>query len=193
MSRTKVVTGPQTRFSYLNAFTPKPSLSGGKPKYSVSLIIPKSDTKTIKAIESAIQAAYEEGEAKLKGTGKTVPPLSSIRTPLRDGDTDRPDDAAYANAYFINCNSETQPGIVDANCQPVIDHSECYSGCYGRASINAFAYNTNGSKGISFGLNNLQVLRQAESLGGKSRAEDDFAEFRSEGFDDSDDDDGILD
>lgn len=193
MSRTKVVTGPQTRFSYLNAFTPKPSLSGGKPKYSVSLIIPKSDTKTIKAIESAIQAAYEEGEAKLKGTGKTVPPLSSIRTPLRDGDTDRSEDPAYANAYFINCNSETQPGIVDANCQPVIDPSECYSGCYGRASINAFAYNTNGSKGISFGLNNLQVLRQAESLGVKSRAEDDFAEFKSEGYDDSDVDDGILD
>ena len=108
---------------------------------------------------------------------------------MRDGDTDRPDDPAYANAYFINCNSETQPGIVDASCQPIIDPSECYSGCYGRASINAFAYNNNGSKGISFGLNNLQVLRQAESLGGKSRAEDDFAEFKSEP---SDADDDIL-
>ena len=189
MSKTKVVTGPNTRFSYLNAFTPKPSLSGGKPKYSVSLIISKADQKTIDAINNAIRAAYEEGEAKLKGNSKIVPPLDSIRLPLRDGDVDREGDPAYANSYFINCNSETQPGIVDANCQPILDPNECYSGCYGRASINAFAYNTNGSKGISFGLNNLQVLRQGEALGGKSRAEDDFAPFSNE----STDEDSILD
>lgn len=187
MSRTKVVTGPQTRFSYLNAFTPKPSLSGGKPKYSVSLIIPKSDTKTVNAIRNAIQAAYEEGEGKLKGNNKIVPALADIKSPLRDGDTDRAGDPAYANAYFVNCNSETQPGIVDANCNDIIDPSECYSGCYGRASINFFAYNTNGNRGIGAGLNNLQVLRQAEALGGKSRASDDFGQFNSE-----DDEDGIL-
>ena len=101
-------------------------------QYSVSLIIPKSDTKTIEKIRAAIQAAYEEGQGKLKGNSKSVPPLTSLKTPLRDGDLERPDDEAYANSYFVNANSITAPGIVDAACQQILDHSEIYSGVYGR-------------------------------------------------------------
>jgi hypothetical protein len=96
----KVITGPNTRWSYANVWEAK-SINGGTPKFSVSLIIPKSDTRTIAKIKAAIEAAYREGEAKLKGNGKTMPPLSAIKTPLRDGDTERPDDPAYANSYFI--------------------------------------------------------------------------------------------
>ena len=96
----KVITGPDTRWSYANVWEPK-SINGGAPKYSVSLIIPKSDTKTVAKVKAAIEAAYHEGESKLKGNGKSVPALSVIKTPLRDGDLERPDDAAYANAYFI--------------------------------------------------------------------------------------------
>lgn len=183
MNATKVITGANTRWSYANVWDPK-SINGGAPKYSVSLIIPKSDTKTIEKIKAAIQAAYEEGEAKLKGSGKSVPALSTLKTPLRDGDTERPDDEAYKNAYFINANSSTAPGIVDADCNPIIERSEVYSGVYGRASINLYAFNSNGNKGIACGLNNLQKLRDGEPLGGKSRAESDFA-----GLDDDDDDD----
>jgi len=170
---TKVITGPQTRWSYANVWDPK-SINGGTPKYSVSLIIPKSDTKTVALIKAAIEAAYKEGESKLKGNGKTVPALSAIKTPLRDGDVERPDDPAYANAYFINANSATAPGIVDANCNPILDRSEVYSGVYGRASINLYAFNSNGNRGIACGLNNLQKISDGEPLGGKSRAEDDF-------------------
>ncbi|WP_443718856.1 DUF2815 family protein [Ruminococcus bicirculans (ex Wegman et al. 2014)] len=173
---TKVITGPETRWSYANVWQPK-AIDGGAPKYSVSLIIPKSDTKTIEKVRAAIQAAYDEGQGKLKGNGKSVPPLSSIKTPLRDGDVERPDDEAYANSYFINANSASAPGIVDAACQPIIDTSEVYSGVYGRASINFYAFNSNGNKGIACGLNNLQKIRDGESLGGKSRAEDDFADL----------------
>ena len=107
---TKVITGPNTTFSYLNCFEPK-AIQGGTPKYSVSLIIPKSDTKTIDKIKAAIQAAYEEGQSKLKGNGKSVPALSVLKTPLRDGDEERPDDEAYRDSYFINANSGTAPGI----------------------------------------------------------------------------------
>lgn len=171
----KVITGPDTRWSYCNVWQPK-SINGGTPKYSVSLIIPKSDTATIKKIEAAIEAAYKEGEAKLKGNGRSVPALSVLKTPLRDGDAERPDDEAYANAYFVNANSATAPGIVDADRQPIIDTSEVYSGVYGRASINFYAFNSNGNKGIACGLNNLQKIRDGEPLGGKSRAEDDFAD-----------------
>ena len=170
---TKVITGVKTRWSYVNAWEPK-SINGGAPKYSVSLIIPKSDTKTIEKIQAAIQAAYDEGQGKLKGNGKSVPALSVLKTPLRDGDAERPDDEAYADSYFINANSGTAPGIVDADRQPILDRSEVYSGVYGRASINFYAFNSNGNKGIACGLNNLQKIKDGEPLGGKSRAEDDF-------------------
>lgn len=171
----KVITGPDTRWSYANVWEPK-AINGGTPKYSVSLIIPKSDTVTIQKIRAAIEAAYKEGEAKLKGNGRSVPALSVLKTPLRDGDAERPDDEAYANAYFVNANSATAPGIVDADRQLILDRSEVYSGVYGRASINFYAFNSNGNKGIACGLNNLQKIRDGEPLGGKSRAEDDFAD-----------------
>ena len=178
---TKVITGVNTRWSYVNAWEPK-SINGGAPKYSVSLIIPKSDTKTLEKIRAAIQAAYEEGQSKLKGNGRSVPALSALKTPLRDGDTERPDDEAYANSYFVNANSGTAPGIVDADRNPILERSEVYSGVYGRASINFYAFNSNGNKGIACGLNNLQKIRDGESLGGKSRAEDDFAEADEDDF-----------
>ena len=172
---TKVITGVKTRWSYANVWQAK-SINGGTPKYSVSLIIPKSDTKTVTAVKNAIQAAYEEGQSKLKGNSKSVPALTAIKTPLRDGDAERPDDAAYKDSYFINANSTTAPGIVDAARNPIIEHSEVYSGVYGRASINFYAFNSNGNKGIACGLNNLQKISDGEPLGGKTRAEDDFAD-----------------
>ena len=178
---TKVITGVNTRWSYVNAWEAK-SINGGAPKFSVSLIIPKSDTKTIEKIQAAIQAAYEEGQGKLKGNGKSAPALSVLKTPLRDGDAERPDDEAYADAYFINANSATAPGIVDADRNPILDRSEVYSGVYGRASINFYAFNSNGNKGIACGLNNLQKIKDGEPLGGKSRAEDDFATEEDEDF-----------
>lgn len=170
----KVITGPETRWSYANVWEAR-SINGGTPKFSVSLIIPKSDTRTLNKIKAAIEAAYKEGEAKLKGNGRSVPALSAIKTPLRDGDLERPDDEAYADSYFVNANSATAPGIVDTNLDPILERSEVYSGVYGRASINFYAFNSNGNKGIACGLNNLQKIKDGESLGGKSRAEDDFA------------------
>lgn len=124
---TKVITGKDTRFSYLVVNEPK-AINGGTPKYSVSLIIPKTDTVTIEKIKAAIQAAYDEGQSKLKGNGKSVPPLKAIKTPLRD-ESERPDDPAYAGCCFINANSATKPGVVDADCQPILDTSEliCYN------------------------------------------------------------------
>ena len=172
---TKVITS-ECRLSYANLWEPK-SINGGTPKYSVSLIIPKSDKRTLDKIKAAIQAAYTEGEGKLKGNGKTVPALAVLKTPLRDGDQERPDDEAYTNSYFINANSGTAPGIVDnqQEPQPITVRSEIYSGVYARASINFYAFNSNGNRGIACGLNNIQKLRDGDPLGGKSRAEDDFA------------------
>lgn len=139
----------------------------------MSLVIPKSDTRTAEKIRAAIQASYEEGQSKLKGSGKFVPALSAIRTPLRDGDVDRPHDEIYKGCWFINANSDTAPGIGDTDRQPILTRSEMYSGVKGRASINLYAYNVNGNRGIACGLNNLQKISDGAPLGGKSRAEDD--------------------
>lgn len=177
----KVITGPETRWSYANVWEAK-SINGSTPKFSVSLIIPKSDTHTIAKIKTAIEAAYHDGESKLKGNSKSPTPLSAIKLPLRDGDIERPDDPAYANTYFINANSTSAPGIVDANCNPILTRSEVYSGVYGRASINFYAFNSNGNKGIACGLNNLQKVRDGEPLGGRARAEDDFESEYDEDF-----------
>ena len=116
----KVLTGPNTRWSYANIWEAK-YINGGAPKFSVSLIIPKSDTKTVAKIKAAIEAAYRDGEAKLKDNGKTVSHHSALKTPLRGGGTERPDDLAYKNAYFINANSATAPGVVDADRQEILN------------------------------------------------------------------------
>ena len=119
-------------------------------------------------VKAAIEAAKQAG-ASLWG-GK-VP--AGLKSPLRDGDAER-DSAEYKGHFFINCNSKQKPGVVDAALNPVLDTSEVYSGCYGRVSINFFAYNQNGNRGIGAGLQNLQKLADGEALSGRSRAEDDF-------------------
>ena len=181
----RVVTGPRSRFSFCHIWEPK-SINGGDPRYSMSVIIPKDDAETVDRINAAIEAAYRDGESKLKGKG-ALPPLSSIHTPLRDGDLDRPDDPAYAGCWFLNANSDRAPGIVDAHAQPILDRGEVYSGCYGRVSLSFFAFNTNGNRGIACGLNNIQKLRDGEPLGGHLSAEQEFA-----GLGDMEDEDDFL-
>lgn len=172
---TKVITG-RVRFSYANVWEPK-SINGGDEKYSVSLIIPKADKKTIADIKAAIEVAKKEGAAKFGGK---IP--ASLKLPLRDGDVDRADDEAYKDSYFVNANSKDKPGIVDKQVKPILDPGEFYSGCYGRASITFYAFNQNGNKGIACGLQNLQKLADGEPLSGRSRAEDDFTTVDEDDF-----------
>ncbi len=167
---TKVVTG-LVRLSYANVWEPK-SINGGAEKFSVSLIIPKADAKTLGAIQKAIDAAIEEGRGKFGGK---IPSKAALKLPLRDGDVDRPDDEAYANCYFVNANSSSAPEIVDTSLNPVLNRSEVYSGVYARVSINFYAFNSNGNRGIACGLGNIQKVRDGEPLGGKASAADDFA------------------
>ena len=183
----KVVTGIKTRWSYAHLLEPHAIEEGQTPKYSLSLIIPKDDTKTIQKIKTAIQAAYKEGEGTLKGNGKTVPALNTLKQPLRDGDQERPDDEAYRNAYFLNASAATKPGIVDRNCNPILDPNEIYSGCYGPVSVNFYAFNKAGNKGIACGLNNVMKWSDGESLGGRATPDVDFAEFADMNEDSGDD------
>lgn len=176
-NRTKVITGVNTRLSYFHGWEPV-SVNGGAEKYSVSVLIPKNDKETINAINAAIDAAIEEGISKFGGK---KPNKAAIKLPLRDGDTER-DDEAYKGHFFINANSNTPPQIVDRSVKPILDRGEVYSGCFARVSLNFFAFNSNGSKGVACGLGNIQKVRDGELLGGKSKAEDDFSTIEDEEF-----------
>ena len=177
MKSTKVVTG-KARLSYAHVWEPA-SVNGSNPKYSVSVIIPKNDTDTITRIKAAIEAAITEGVGKFGGK---KPNKAALKLPLRDGDTDRPDDEAYKNSYFVNCNSTTAPQIVDRSVQPILDREEVYSGCYARVSIKFYAYNSNGNKGIAAGLGNLQKVADGEPLGGKTNVRDEFSSLDDDDF-----------
>lgn len=173
-NNTKVIV--PCRFSYLHCWEPD-SVNGGDPKYSVSAIIPKSDTKTVNAIKAAIAQAKKDSVSKWGGK---VP--ANLKLPLRDGDIDRPDDEAYAGCYFFNANSRQAPQVVDSKVQPILDQSEVYSGCYGKISVTFYGYNSNGNRGIAAGLGNIQKLKDGESLGGRTSAADDFQTEDDEDF-----------
>ena len=177
VSKTKVITGNNTRLSYFHGWEPT-SINGGPERYSVSVLIPKDDKETVKAINDAVDAAIEEGIAKFGGK---KPNKAAIKLPLRDGDTER-EDEAYAGHWFINANSKTAPQIVDKAVKPILDRDEVYSGCYARVSLNFYAFNSNGNKGIACGLGNIQKIRDGESLGGRSSAADDFSTEEDDDF-----------
>ena len=179
MSETSVTTG-MVRFSYLNVWEPKQVNGEGDPKYSVSLIIPKSDTITKKKIDKIIKELVEA--VKVKNNGKLP---ARFKLPLRDGDEERPDDEVYKDAWFLNANSKNKPGVVDKNVAPILDQSEVYSGAYGRASVNFYSFDVSGNKGIACGLSHIQKLKDGESLGGKMSIAEAFA-------DDFEDDDDLM-
>lgn len=156
------------RFSFLHCWQPV-GIDGSEPKYSVSAIIPKNDRATINKIKAAIEQVKKES---VSVWGGKVP--NNLKLPLRDGDTDRPDDEAYTDSFFFNANSKQKPQVVDNKVEPILDQSEVYSGCYGNISVNFYAYSANGNKGIAAGLGNIQKLKDGESLGGRTTAAEDF-------------------
>lgn len=179
-STTKVITGI-VRFSYAHVWEPD-SIDGGEPKYSVAILIPKSDGATLTKVQNAVKAAIEAGKMKLAGANGQVN-TAALKTPLRDGDAERSDDPVYVGHYFFNASSKSHPGVVDAAVNPILNQSEFYSGCYGRASVNFYAFNTKGNKGIACGLNNLQKTKDGESLAGGSSADEDFTAEAAPAFD----------
>lgn len=168
MSSTKVITG-KVRFSYAHVFEPSAINEGDDKKYSVSILIPKKDLETLAKVKKAVEAAKQEGKGKWNGK---IPPV--LKLPLRDGDAERPDDEAYEGMMFLNASSKNKPGIVDENTDPVMSKDDFYSGCFGRASVNFYAFNVSGNKGIAVGLNNLQKLEDGDRLSGGPSAADDF-------------------
>ncbi len=168
---TKVVT-EKVRFSYTYVFEPREA-EGQEPKYSVTLLIPKTDTVTLNKIRGAIDAAKAKGKQQWNGV---LPP--NLPTPIHDGDGVRQSGDPYGpeckGCFVLTASSRTQPEIVDESLNRILDRDDFYSGCYGRASLNFYPYNAAGKRGIACGLNNLQKLADGERLDGRSSAEEDF-------------------
>lgn len=162
------------RASYTYVFQPQVPKDGGEPKYSVTMLIPKSDVATYQAVQAEINQALQAGVQKaFNGQMPSKPML-----PIHDGDGTRKDGDPFGEecrgCWVLKASSKTRPAVVDINIQPIIDPNAFYSGCYARASINFFAYNVNGNKGIGCGLNNIQKIADGEPLSGRPTAEDDF-------------------
>ena len=135
----------KVRFSYFSALTARKNEMNGKEEFSTQVLVPKT-----------------------------------VRNPLRDGDTEVKSDGGplgpeYAGHYFFNTKSTTKPGAVDAHGHDILGSQDIVSGDYGRVSLNAYAYDQAGNKGVSYGLNNIMLLAKGESLGGaKPSAASDF-------------------
>jgi hypothetical protein len=176
---TKVITG-KVRFSFVNIFQPKESNNGGEAKYSVTLLVPKSDTVTVNKIK---QAMAEARENFCKKNGATALPAKPNHT-LHDGDGTRDSGDPYGpeckGCYVITVSSKNKPVIVDSFRNEITDSSEVYSGCYGRAAINFYGYNSNGKKGISAGLLSVQKLHDGEPFGTVGSANDFDDDFKDE-------------
>ena len=181
---TKVVTG-KVRFSFCHIFEPQEPQGGGDPKYSVTLLIPKSDAVTLEKIKAAMAEARENF---CKRNGANALPLKPVHT-LKDGDGTRDNGDPFGpecrGCWVITVSSKQKPVIVDNFRNPITDSSEVYSGCYGRAAINFFGYNTSGKKGISAGLLSIQKLSDGEPFGtvGSANDFDDGYEDDADDFD----------
>lgn len=162
---TQITTG-KVRFSYCNLFTPRAAQVGAEEKYSVTLIIPKSDKATVNKIKAAIEEA--KTAYLTKNGGKKLP--GALKSTMHDGDGDRPNGGEFGEeckgCYVMTVSSKNKPVLVHADKTPLTEPQELYSGCYGRAIINFYVYDTQGNKGVSAGLNGIMKLYDGEPLGG---------------------------
>lgn len=168
----------ECRFSYAYVFSPRKNEDGTDGKYSVQILIPKTDAVAKKLIDAAIEAAKQAGISS-KWNGK-LPPASKLHLPLRDGDEEYPDDPTYEGMWFMNTGSVQKPGIrvlENGQMSEALDGDDFYSGCWGAAVVNFFAYANSGNVGVSAGLNNVIKTRDDERLSGGRSADTDFGDM----------------
>lgn len=183
MKKTQITTG-KVRFSYVHAFEPKID-NNGVPKYSVTLLIPKSDKQTLAKIEAAIENAKENFSEK--HPGRKLP--TRMATTLHDGDGEKDNGGEYGpeckGCMVISVSSKNRPVVVYADKLPMTEPTELYSGCYGRAVINFYVYEHTGKIGVSGGLNGLMKLEDGAPLAGgivtDSDWDDDFDDYQTSG------------
>ena len=175
MKMNRVITG-EGRGAYVNLLTPKEALGGGDPKYSLTLLIPKSDTETKADIDVAIAAAKQYATEN-KWAGATPP---NPRTPLADGDELKPNGEPYPENFkghwVLNCSSTSKPDAITLSGKPITE-DQAYSGAYYSVAVTMFGYSAGGNRGISAALDNVLFIRDGERFGQTPSAQDDFADL----------------
>jgi hypothetical protein len=175
-SPTSVTTG-RVRFSFVKVFKPD-DITG---KYSITLLIPKSDKATLGKIKAAMAAAKTLWLDK--NTGKKLP--SDLKHTLHDGDGERPNGGDFGpeckDCWVLTVSSNSKPTVVFSDKSDILDSQELYSGCYGRAVINFYVYDTQGNKGLTAGLNGVMKLSDGEPLSGGVVTDEDW----DDGWEDS--------
>lgn len=177
---------PTFRVSFPNVFRPKKNDMNGKDEYSLVALFPKgTDLAPLKkAAQEAIEAKWGKDKSKWP---------TNLRSPFRDqGERKREvngkmvlPDGYEDGAVFLNLKSIQRPGIVDQQNQDIINEHDFYPGCFARATVRAFAYDNKGNKGVSFGLQNIQKVKDGDPLGGRTKAADDFEPIQNSGGDDA--------
>lgn len=174
---------PKFRVSFPQLFEPSAMDENSKPKYGVTMLFPKG--VSLKALEKAHDAALEDGIEKL-WKGKKP---KNLRSPFRDGDEeeDYSEKEGYPEHIFVRASSLQKPGVIDADKEKISDPAEVYAGCYARATVVAYAYDVAGNRGVAFGLQNVQKLKDGKAFSGRMKAEDEFDEYEDEDLDEDDD------
>lgn len=168
----KIVTG-KSRLSHVHVFE-KFAFGDNAPAFSVMVMVPKSDTKTIKAIRTAEKEAAEEGKAKFKG-GKIPKELNSIWKDGDDAADEYPEQEGHIFAWVTKKGNgkDISPPVLDVDGTEMLDPQDIYSGCYARVSMEAFAYSGQ-KQGVTFGLRAIKKVADGERLGPVDSASDDF-------------------
>ncbi len=165
--------------SYPSVFEAKPNPSGAL-KFSASLLFDKKDFKDVAAVNAAIDKAKEKGKSTI--WNNKIPSFRYL--PLRDGDAElasgEKTDPIYKGKFFLNASSDTAPGVVGPDAQPLMDQNRLYAGCIVRADINPFPYKNSGNCGVGWGLNHVMLISDGARLDGKVNAEDAFAAFAAD-------------
>lgn len=161
--------------SYANIFKPRAVDPKDEPKYSISLLFAKDakgpEAKSLEELRKMIDFVATQK------FGPNYKKLPNFKIPLRDGDVEKPDHKEYANKIFANASSTRPVGCVDRQLKPVTTESDAYSGCKFVASVNVYAFEKKGNKGVALGLNNLLVFEKGERIDGRKEAAADFAEY----------------
>ena len=175
---TKCLTG-EVRISFEHLSRPY-SNNGGEPKYSCTVLVPKTDTATYNDLKNALNAAYEAGvNDKWKGS------RPQLRYPvIYDGDGVRPSGEAFGEEckghWVLTASNKQQPQVVhQSNIRVQLAETDIYSGMYARVTVNFFPYENSGNRGVGCGLGNVLKTRDGEPLSGRASAESDFKDLET--------------
>jgi len=176
----KTIILPPGTGSYVTVLEPRADLKGNL-KYSVTLLIAKARTAELEPLR---KLATEVAVAKWGPKGATI--LANAKYPLiRDGDKKVDDegkvDSIYKGMYYVVSRTDRKPQVIDALKNQIFTDEDVYSGCLMRISGAVFAYEAEGNKGVSVGLNNVQVLRKGPRLDGRKDATEEFTEWKDPG------------